>query len=69
MEEIQFDSRYVALKLIEALYHKGMVNKETFENVKEKYPEAFKTSGGAYWEAQLGHSTKKVKGGQDHGEL
>ena len=67
MEEIQFDSRYVALKLIEALHHKGMVNKETFDNVKEKYPEAFKTICGAYWEAQLGHSSKKDKGGSDRG--
>ena len=35
------DKRYAALKLIEALFYKGMVNKATFDNVKSRYPEVF----------------------------
>ena len=37
----EMDNHFAALKLIEVLYNKGLVNKETFENVKQKYPEGF----------------------------
>ena len=35
------DKQYATLKLIEALFYKGMVNKATFDNVKSRYPEVF----------------------------
>ena len=35
------DKRYAALKLIEALFYKGMVNKATFDNVKSRHPDVF----------------------------
>ena len=37
---------FVAFKLIEGLYKKGIVDKETFENVKAEYPEFFQKECG-----------------------
>ena len=41
---------FAAFKLIEGLYKKGIVDKETFENVKAEYPEFFQEDGGTYRE-------------------
>ena len=39
MSDIVIDNHYIALKLVEALYNKGLINNATFENVKAKYPD------------------------------
>ena len=38
-----------------------VLNQETFEKVKETYPEVFATSGESYWEQQLKAFVKDVK--------
>jgi len=58
MKKIVIDNHYVALKLIEGLFCKGIINKETFDNVKDMYPEVIATSGENYWEQQLNHNVK-----------
>ncbi len=55
------DNHYIALKLVEGLFRKGLVNSETFENVKATYPEAFASSGDSYWEHQLKQNVKDGK--------
>lgn len=44
MNEMIIDNHYIALKLIEALFHKGLINKATYENVKAKNPEVLGAS-------------------------
>ena len=61
MKKIEIDNRFVALKLVEGLFGKGLINSETFEKVKETYPEVFATSGESYWEQQLKAFVKDVK--------
>lgn len=61
MKKIVIDDHFIALKLVEGLFRKGLVNSETFENVKTTYPEVFATSGESYWEQQLNHNVKDGK--------
>ena len=55
------DNHYAALRLIEALYKKGLINKETFENVKLKYPEGFYGEEKSSFSAYLSGLVKDVK--------
>ena len=55
------DNHYAALKLIEALFQKGLINKETFENVKLKYPEGFYGEEMSSFSAYLSGLVKDVK--------
>lgn len=45
---------FVAFKLVEGLYNKGLVDKETFEKVKAEYPEVFQAKGRTYWDSEKG---------------
>ena len=51
---------FVAFKLIEGLYKKGIVDKETFENVKVEYPEFLQEDGGTYRENEKSGFVKVV---------
>ena len=55
------DNHYAALKLIEALFHKGLINKETFENVKLKYPVGFDGEEKSSFSAYLSNLVKDVE--------
>ncbi len=55
------DNHYAALKLIEALFKKGLINKETFENIKLKYPEGFDEDEESPFSAYLGSKVKDVE--------
>jgi hypothetical protein len=61
MKKIVIDDHFIALKLVEGLFRKGLINPETFENVKTTYPEVFAASGETYWEQQLNHNVKDGK--------
>ena len=53
------NQQFVCLKLVEALYHKGLVDKETFEKIKADYPEVFPDDGWTYWDNEK-HELVKV---------
>ena len=55
------DNHYAALKLIDALFQKGLINKETFENIKLKYPEGFYGEEQSSFSAYLSGLVKDVK--------
>lgn len=47
----KMDNHYAALKLIEALHKKKMINDATFENIKAHYPEGFTFGAPSYMKA------------------
>ena len=49
------------LKLVEGLYYKGLVDKETFEKVKAEYPEVFQAKGRTCWDSEKGGIVNDVE--------
>lgn len=47
----KMDNHYAALKLIEALHKKKLINDATFENIKAHYPEGFPSGAPGFMKA------------------